>query len=268
MNLAVGQSHFILGDTAANLDHLRFLLAEADRLQADALVLPELASSGYMFTSLLEALPASEEIPSGPASRLLTEWSRAAGGRLVVCGICERAGERLYNSAAVFASGQHLVTYRKLHLFNTEKNVFSPGTQPPPVFTFNNVRYGLMICFDWFFPEVTRRLALEGAQVILHPANLVLPYCQAAMITRSIENRVYSATANRSGTERGVTFSGMSQATAPRGELLFRAGGDFRGVLCAEIDSTRADDKRVTPLNDLFADRRPEFYTPLCEKKP
>jgi predicted amidohydrolase len=258
MILSVAQSHFDLGDPVANLEHLRFLLADADRQNADVLVLPELASSGYMFASPAEAAAAAEEIPAGPASRLLTEWSRA--GRMAVCGICERAGERLYNSAAVFAGGEHRLTYRKLHLFNTEKAVFSPGQEPAPVFEHASFRFGLMICFDWFFPEVTRGLALRGAQVILHPANLVLPYCQAAMLTRSIENRVFTATANRSGSERGVSFSGMSQITAPKGELLIRATGDLRGVISAAIDPARADDKWVTPANDLFADRRPECY--------
>jgi predicted amidohydrolase len=260
MKLSVGQSHFELGDPAANLDHLRFLLDEAARQSADVLVLPELASSGYLFATPAEASAAAEEIPTGPASRLLAEWSRDE--RMVVCGICERSGDQLFNSAAVFASGLHLLTYRKLHLFNTEKAIFSPGSQPAPLFAFQGFRFGLMICFDWFFPEITRRLALEGAQIILHPANLVLPYCQAAMITRSIENRVFTATANRTGSERGATFSGMSQVTGPKGELFFRASGELRGVLSVDIDPARADDKWVTPANHLFADRRPEFYTP------
>lgn len=269
MILSVAQSHFDLGVPTANLEHLRFLLDEAARQSAEVLVLPELASSGYMFQSADEAAAAAEEIPNGPASRLLAQWSqgsRSQGDRLVVCGICERAPEGLFNSAAVFAGGLHLLTYRKLHLFNTEKSVFLPGSQPPPVFEFQGARFGLMICFDWFFPEVTRGLALQGAQVILHPANLVLPYCQSAMITRSIENRVFTATANRNGSERGVAFSGMSQVTGPKGELFFRASGDFRGVLSVAIDPVQADDKWVTPANHLFDDRRPQFYTPLNEK--
>jgi predicted amidohydrolase len=235
------------------------------------LVLPELASSGYLFASPEEAAASAEKIPTGPASRLLAEWSQGQAGqpgRMVVCGICEQAGARPFNSAAVFAAGRHLVTYRKLHLFNTEKNVFQAGQDEPPIFEFQGYRFGLMICFDWFFPEVTRLLAIKGAQVILHPSDLVLPYCQASMPTRSIENHIFTATANRTGTERGVTFSGMSQITSPQGELLARASRDFRGVLAVDIDPAQADDKRVTPLNDLFADRRPEFYTRLTEKKP
>jgi predicted amidohydrolase len=190
---------------------------------------------------------------------------------MVACGICERnerSGDRPYNSAAVFANGSHLLTYRKLHLFNTEKAIFSPGNEPAPVFEFNGFCYGLMICFDWFFPEITRRLALEGAQIILHPANLVLPYCQTAMITRSIENRVFTATANRTGSERGVSFSGLSQVTGPRGELFTRASAEFRGVLTVAVNPALADNKWITPANHLFDDRRPEFYTPTNEKKP
>jgi len=69
----------------------------------------------------------------------------------------------------------------------------------------------MMICFDWFFPESARTLALKGAQLILHPSNLVMPYCQDAMITRSIENRVFSITSNRIGREGGYNFTGKSQ---------------------------------------------------------
>jgi len=94
-----------------------------------------------------------------------------------------------------------LGTYRKIHLFYKEKLYFAPGENPPKVFNVNGVNIGVMICFDWIFPETARTLSLQGAELIAHPANLVLPYCQNAMITRSIENRVFTATANRVGSE-------------------------------------------------------------------
>jgi predicted amidohydrolase len=263
MKIGVGQSDFTLGNPQRNCEHVASLLADAAQQGVDVLVLPELASSGYAFTSTAEAWAASELVPGGPFGNMLADWSKP--GRLVVSGICERAGDKVYNSAAVYGGGQHLATYRKLHLFNTEKPVFTPGEEEPPVVEFGGFRYGVLICYDWFFPEVSRLLALRGAHILLHPANLVLSHCQEAMKTRSIENRVFTATANRIGEERGIAFTGKSQITAQNGSLLCRAESDSTGVISAEVDLTLAASKRVTERNDLFGDRRPEFYSGLID---
>jgi len=262
LKIGVAQADFTLADRSANLEIIRSLLAEAAELDVDVLVLPELANSGYNFESLAQAESAAEVADEGPVCRLLRDWS--ADGRLVVSGLCERAGKVLYNSAVVYAAGKLETVYRKAHLFANESSFFRPGTQKPPVVQFHGQQFGVMICFDWFFPEFARSLALRGVQIILHPANLVLPYCQKAMITRSIENRVFTATANRTGDERGLAFSGLSQITSPTGELLAQAGGEFSGVVWAEVDLNQADNKWVTKQNHLFNDRRPELYDELC----
>jgi beta-ureidopropionase len=261
--IGVGQSELWVGDPQSNRRAIQSLLAETDQAGAEILVLPELANSGYAFQDQDEAKASAETIPGGPVSELLTEWSR--GGRLVVGGFCEQAGDALYNSAAVFADGAWRATYRKAHLFMKETAIFTAGSEPPPVIAYHGYRIGVMICFDWIFPEMARVLALNGAQILLHPANLVLPYCQQVMIARSIENRVFTATANRWGAERELYFSGKSQITSPKGELLAQGGADFTGVITAEVDLTLADDKRITPYNHLFDDRRPELYQRLIE---
>ncbi len=171
----------------------------------------------------------------------------------------------LYNSAVIFAGGNHVITYRKLHLFNKEVEIFSSGDKEPPVVTFKDYRYGLMICFDWLFPEASRILALKGAQIILHPSNLVLPYCQSAMITRSIENHLFTATANRVGKERGLRFTGESQITSPTGKIIVRATQDTIGVIVADVDLTLADNKMIAPYNHVLASRRPLHYQRLTE---
>ena len=261
--LGAGQADFHVADLRYNLDLLRRLLDEAAVKQVDILVLPELASSGYVFADAAEARASSEEIPGGQVCELLAEWSQP--GRMAVCGICERAGDRVYNSAAVFAGGGHAATYRKAHLFLNEKTIFTPGDAEPPVIDFQGWRVGVMICFDWAFPEMARLLALGGAQVILHPSNLVLPYAQSAMLTRGLENGVFTVTANRHGQERGTPFSGRSQVTSPKGALLAQAAGDFTGVLTAVVDLAQADDKQITPLNHVLNDRRPDLYRRLVE---
>ena len=259
MRLAVGQMEPLLTDVHENFSRLKSMLKEAEDNQVDVLVLPELCNSGYVFESMEEAMFASEEIPTGSFSEDLRSWSKP--DRLVVAGICEKTSKGLHNSAAVFANGSHITTYRKIHLFLNERDWFLPGNEEPPVVEFGGAKFGVMICFDWLFPEVVRILTLKGAHVILHPANLVLPYCQDAMITRSIENSVFTATANRVGRERDVEFSGNSQITSKIGTRLATISGTKVGLAFADIDPFSADDKAITKRNDVISDRRPELYT-------
>jgi predicted amidohydrolase len=263
MKIAVGQMEPRICEVSENLERVKDILQEAEKADVDVLVLPELCNSGYVFKSIDEARTSAESIPDGPLSGLLKDWS--SHGRLVTAGICESTSEGLYNSAAVFAEGKHVSTYRKIHLFLDELDWFLPGKEEPPVVKYRDYRIGVMICFDWIFPEVTRILALKGAQLILHPANLVLPYCQDAMITRSIENRVFTATANRTGTERDVTFSGHSQITDIKGNRLVQLGNDETGVGMANIDPRLADDKSITKRNDVLVDRKPDLYSRLTQ---
>jgi predicted amidohydrolase len=263
LKLAVGQMEPKICDIEENLVRVKSILDEAEKEDVDVLVLPELCNSGYVFQNLKEALDSAESIPDGPFSKELLAWSK--NGRLVVAGLCEKTSDELYNSAAVFGDGKHIITYRKIHLFLNEADWFKSGKDEPPVIEHNGFRFGVMICFDWIFPEVARVLALNGAQVILHPANLVLPYCQDAMITRSIENRVFTATANRIGTERNVKFSGFSQITDIKGNLLCHLHKEEVGIASAEMDPKLADDKSITARNDVFEDRFPELYKRITQ---
>ncbi len=230
--------------------------------EADLYVLPELCLSGYVFESRDEALGLAQSA----SDALFDEPARfaASRGAAVVMGFAEKDGEELYNSSILLGPGGKRSVYRKVQLFWGEKAIFEPGDKAPEVFEEAGARLGLMICFDWIFPEVARTLALAGAQVLCHSANLVLPYCQEAMVTRCLENRVFAATANRVGGERragmDLSFTGMSEVVAPDGAILARASGEHEEVLVVDIDPSRADDKAITPTNDLFGDRRPEVY--------
>lgn len=248
-------------DVAANVAAVERLLAG---VRADLLVLPELANSGYLYAAPEALGPFSE--PGDGSGPFLSALARLAGetGGVIVAGFSELAAEGLYNSAAAVGAAGVLQVYRKTHLFSTEKRLFLPGNTGFRVFEPRGARIGMMICFDWFFPEAARTLALAGSQIIAHPANLVLPYCQTAMFARCLENRVYAVTTNRFGAEElagmRLTFTGASQIMSPLGERLGQAPGEGECVLVAEIDPAAADDKHVTAANDLFADRRPEMY--------
>ncbi len=231
-------------------------------MDADLVVLPELFNTGYQFTSREEAFAMAEEIPGGQTTRALI--GLAKDRRLhIVAGLAEEENGRCYNSAVLVGPQGFISRYRKLHLFWNEKRWFEPGDVGLGVYDIGQAKIGIMICYDWFFPEVARYLALKGADVICHPANLVLPHCPQAMITRCIENRVFAVTANRVGTEKRsedqLAFIGSSQILGVRGEVLCRASSDREEGGVVEIEPALARDKQVTPLNHLFHDRRVEF---------
>jgi predicted amidohydrolase len=150
-----------------NVDRgLRFL----ERSRADLMVLPELFNTGYNFSNRRQVEKVAEPIPSGYTSQKLLEVSRDRN-MTIVAGIAERRGASLYNSAIVARRGRAF-TYRKVHLFFREKKFFKPGNAFK---VFGDL--GVIICFDWFFPESVRTLMLKGAKMIAHPSDLVLPHC-------------------------------------------------------------------------------------------
>ncbi len=236
----------------------------------DLLVCPELATTGYLYLDREELLRVAEPVPDGPTCAALSAACRDMRASIVF-GIAERAKDGLFNSAFLLTPDGASVCYRKAHLFDTEILVFDRAGRTPRVSEAARARVGLMVCFDWRFPEMARALALEGADVIAHPSNLVHPYCQDAMITRSIENRVYTVTASRTGTETvgdmTVSFTGRSQIVSPKGERLVQADGAEECVKTARVELGLARDKRVTARNDLFRDRRPDIYGPVWDGK-
>ncbi|RLF91129.1 acyltransferase [Thermococci archaeon] len=255
LRVAFAQTHPQYGEVDENLERTLSIL---ERSRADLIVFPEMCLTGYNFESRRKLLEISEEIP-GKATEEWTEVCREEN-KYLVAGVSEREGRRLYNSAVLVGPNGLIGKYRKTHLFHREKELFLPGDTGFRVFDLGSVRVGLMICFDWIFPEAARTLALKGADLIAHPANLVLPYCQGAMITRSIENRIYTVTANRIGREGSLEFTGMSQITSPKGEILARASREREEVREVKIDPREARDKKITDNNDVLKDRRPEFY--------
>jgi len=231
--------------------------------EADLLVLPELFNTGYLFENKEELKRSAEFIPDGPTFQAMADTA-SRKNMILVFGMAEREGENCYNASVLVTPAGDFWVYRKLHLFDREKLWFTPGNRELEVIDLGETRMGMMICFDWIFPEVARILALKGADIVCHPSNLVLGYCQKAMVTRCLENGVFAVTANRTGTEekQGVTlkFTGNSQVVDPRGETLKTAGPSDEGVWTVGIDPALARDKRFTPHNDLLTDRRTEFY--------
>jgi len=259
MKLGVLQMCPEFGNVKGNLERVESLLPQE---KVDILVLPELFNTGYAFTSKEEAFELAEPL-NGPTVERMRSWACDIGG-VVIGGIAERTSLGVYNSAVCVDGNGVVALYRKAHLFYYEKDWFLPGDLGFMPFEVKGVLVGMLVCFDWIFPEAMRTLALKGASVIAHCANLVLPFCQDAMITRSIENRVFIITANRIGREKrgefDFTFTGGSQIVAPGGRLLFRMDREEEGCKVVDVDPHRAENKAINERNDLWQDRRQDLY--------
>lgn len=235
---------------------------------ADVYLFPELYLSGYTFSAMDEV----EQSALQTDNRYFDDLKALSAEKgVAICGGYAEAGagpgyaRPVFNSSFFIGDGELIANYRKTHLFFRETQFFTPGDTGFSVFDYRGVKFGMMICYDWFYPESARTLAMLGAQVILHPANLVLPYCQRSMYARCVENRVFVATANRVGSETNtfgddLTFTGGSQLVTPHGEYSLTFNETEIGIRSVRLEPEEADEKALNEFNRLFADRRPELY--------
>jgi predicted amidohydrolase len=277
--VAVAQLAVTVGQPDANREAARAAVAEAACAGARLVVLPELSDSGYMLATAGEA----RSLASPTASSVtLREWrSLAAAHNLAIAGgFCELGTDgKLYNSAAIVDASGTRAVYRKVHLWDGEKKIFTPGDDAPAVveLPFGNV--GLMICYDLEFPEWVRLAALSGADLIAVPvawsaSGSVPPPGERSGEVVSAQaaasaNGVFIAVADQCGTERGMDWLGGSVIVRRSG---YPAAGPVcenrTAVLTAILDLRTARDKRISELNDLFTDRRPELYARLTAGTP
>ncbi len=267
MKIGYFQFRPLFGKVSHNLHKV---VAKLSNAKADLIVLPELAFTGYYFKNRAEVKALAEDPGKSVTVDALTALCKKGKFRIVT-GFTEKARGKYFNSALLIGPRGVEHTYRKIHLFNEETKWFDAGNIPLQVNKIGSARIGIMVCFDWAFPEVARSLALQGADIICHPANLVLGYCQQTMLTRCLENKVYAITTNRFGYDKrpqgNLRFTGRSQIVAPGGTLIHRAPSQREELFIMDIEPALARDKSITPLNEVLRDRRPEFYKVLTSKK-
>ncbi|MGX6447208.1 nitrilase-related carbon-nitrogen hydrolase [Patulibacter sp. S7RM1-6] len=258
-----------LAPVVGELDHNRALALAAIRDGvadgADVIVLPELATSGYVFASADEA--AGVAIPADDP--LLEEWADAVrdAGAVVVGGFCERGADgRLHNSAALVDGSGVRAVYRKTHLWDREKLIFAPGDDAPPVVETAHGRIGVLVCYDLEFAELTRGVALAGADLLAVPTNWPLVPRPAGEhppeviigMAAARTNRMFVACCDRAGVERGQEWTSGTAIVDHEGWVV--AETTEEGAVTADLDLTLARDKRLTENAHLHGDRRPELY--------
>ncbi len=258
-----------LCDLAGNLARATAALTDALQQGAEVVVLPELVTSGYLFADAEEARAAG--LPT--THPVFGRWAQRLGGAVLVVGFAELGADgRLYNSAAVLDASGLRAVYRKVHLWNREKELFTPGDALPPVVETSHGRIGVMICFDLEFPEWTRIAALAGADLLAVPTNWPAlepapagdraPEVEIGVATARM-NRMAIAFADRVGVERGVDWTAGTGIVSAEGRLIDSAGSGV-GAAWADLDLAASRDKGWGELVDLFGDRRPDLYGGLA----
>ena len=229
-----------------------------NKTEYDILVFPELATCGYDYSdkTLLKRNSLRADSSFFNDVKMLCMKRHSA----VVIGFAEQEAGRLYNSSLMINEKGQYTLYRKTHLFFNEFNIFSKGNTGFTIGETNGMKVGQMICFDWFFPEAARTIMLRKADLIAHPANLVMEYCQNAMKIRTLENRIYAITANREGKEGDFEFTGKSQITAFDGKVLKRARRNNITTMYCDIDVRNSRNKKLNSVNNILNNRRKDCY--------
>ncbi len=266
MRVACAQYAVHEGTPDHNLERSLFFIKRAAAEGVDLVILPELANSGCDLGPRERALDLAEEFPGGPT---IQAWRNEAenSGICVAGGLLEREGDTLHNSAVLLGPGG-VGRYRKTHLWNKEKLLYEPGRELP-VFDTPLGRIGLLVCYDAWFPETARTLALKGAQIICIPSNAPddwvpehqrrgdLAMLNVHCIASANANRVFVAAADRVGDG----YLGRSCVVDITGGVLALARAAEEGLVSAEVDMERASrEKRLTDASHAFGDRNPAVY--------
>lgn len=257
-------------DVDANLEATLAAIEQA--ADADLVVFPECALSGYLVDSRAQARQVALGLGDPRFEHLVRACRTAA--TVAVVGFVEADGDELYNCAVTLGPDGVLGTYRKQHLpFLGADRFVSPGRgETPRVVSTPVGEVGVMICFDLRFPESARVLALEGADLIAMPTawpDSATFLAEHVTRVRALENLVYLAVADRTGSENGAEFLGRSQIVSPSGDVLVDAGRDA-GVFGADVDLATAREKKLVFVPgeyelEVFGQRKPAQYQAITE---
>jgi omega-amidase len=257
LNISLAQMNIALGDVARNFRKMQEWSAEAARRGSHLVVFPELWSTGY---ALDQAKELASVLNSGMFSQVTTV---AQQNKIAVVGsILEKRGVEVANSAAMFTpNGRLMGVYRKIHLFRLfeEEKWLSPGNAPLSM----DLPWGetaLAICYDLRFPELFRQYAVNGAKMIILPAEWPITrveHWRALLVARAIENQCFMVATNAAGETGGTVFGGHSMIVDPWGKIVIE-GGEDPMLLTAEIDLDLVDE--VRERIPVFEDRRPDLY--------
>lgn len=261
MKVAAAQIACVVGDIAANTEKIRAFAARAKEAGAELVVFPETSDIGYSLTTIKQL---AVSLSQGAVPEL-KEIARQVS-IVLVCGVCEREGDSIFNTQVVIApAGEMVVKYRKTHLFSlspfSESECFTAGKELT-THRIGDFIFGLSICYDFRFPELYRVLAIhKQANVLLNSSAHPFPrldHLRAVVLARAIENQSYFVLANRVGTDGNLTFCGNSVIIDPYGVVIAAASAEREELITADISIDLL--RWVRERMPVFANRRPELY--------
>ena len=254
--IAMCQVKSKLCDKPFNISQMKENIKKASVLGAELIVFPELFTTGYSMT--VEEVKRLAEARDGETFREISECAKQHQ-MAVVYGYAEKDGESIFNSAMVIdKNGLCMGNYRKIHLFGEwEKKAFTQGNDPL-VLDIAGIRIGILICYDYDFPEMVRLLALKEAKLMIVPTAIISKWDHDIRMVppvRAYENSVFLAFVNHVGPQRDFHFSGGTCCVDPHGVELVRCWGQ-ESLLTATIDPTECEKPEIK----FLVDRRPEIY--------
>jgi predicted amidohydrolase len=264
--IALAQISCEQGNKEKNLETIRENVAKAKREGAQLVIFPELSLTGYVVRDQIYEL--AERIP-GPSTRFVEELAKESNLHIVfgMPEASEKAQATLYNSAILVGPkgviGKYHKMYLPTHSVFEEKRYFRPGYQVA-VFDTKLGKIGLVICYDIYFPEVTRLTRLNGAQLIVcisASPGIRRSFFETLTTARAIENTAFLAYVNMAGIEDGLQFWGGSRMIGPGGRIIAQAKYDEEDFVVAEVDY--ADAKSVEAFVPTLRDLRPELFDKL-----
>lgn len=266
--VALAQISCYRADKERNLTKMEKIVTEAAKEKADLVIFPELSLTGYVVRD--EIYDLAETIP-GPSTKAIEKIAKKAGVYVVfgMPELSEKTNATIYNSAVLVGPEGFVGKYRKMHLPThsvfEEKRYFRPGYEVVTLAT-KLGKIGLIICYDIFFPELSRLTRLKGAQLIVcisaSPA-VRKTFFEALTVARAMENAVFLAYANLVGIENGLQFWGGSRLVGPNGKVLAQAKYDEEDLVMCDVDY--GDIKPVEVFVPTLKDLRPELFDELKE---
>lgn len=271
-NIACAQIDCALGNPKVNREKIIATIRTAAEREAQLVIFPECALTGYAYNSLDEAVPFAESI-NGHSAEMIAETCGQTNSYAIV-GFIEADGEKFYNAAMLVGPHGVVGSYRKVHLpFIGIDRFLRPGDRPFQVFDLPFGKVGVNICYDISFPETSRVLKLMGAELIALITNWPTAAWRSPEFvanTRALENHVFYAAVDRVGAERGWDFIGRSKVIDCNGDTLAEASPDSEELLVVPVALAEANNNRIVNVAgayevDRVKDRRPQFYEPISE---
>jgi omega-amidase len=261
MKIAAAQISCTPGNLDANLGKIRDFISRAKKSGAELIVFPEMSDTGYSISAIKKSATTWNEGAVPRLEQIAREFSI-----VIVCGVSEREGDRIYNSQVLIdANGSAVAKYRKTHLVAgerlNERSCFAPGDAFVS-HKMDNFNFGLTICYDLRFPEICRKLAVEHQTDVFINSSawpiVRVEHLRILALTRAIENQSYLILANRVGVDDGVTLCGTSAIIDPYGVILSTASVDREEIIYADISKEIVD--LVRDKMRVFEHRRRDLY--------